>query len=876
MSDAPPLDVLVPGFRLSSIIGSGSFGTVYLATQEDLGREVAIKVLNAVLGDVSARRRFQREAQALAKMHHPNLVQVYAYHDDDAWAWLAMEWIDGGTLRDRLRNPGCPRQLSLPDVRRLAGDLFSALAALHGAQLVHRDVKPANILYRSSGEALLGDLGLVLDWRQDVTRLTRDGGMMGTLPYIAPEAYCEGGMTTGTDLYAAGITIYEALTGKHPTNHGPIPGSFRPADPRLSRPDTPAELGDLVMELLEPEPRRRPGSAREVLRRLQAGRSTGRRIPVTPASPPSPSPSASRSLVGRLAAVALVGVVAWLGLGLRERLAPRNVTLDIHATCRGGLVRAPLAAPGLILCVFNAPGPLVGCFEGRSTGTDTIFELAGLAPGTVYRVQLMAGSSSSKLIGEGGFATPAEVIILGVDQTVPPRLWLKVTPPAQARLEGQSHATQIGPGGGNVPWTPGPDPAAPPMLEFTFDDGNRARLRLTLPPHAAASLDSRSLPLGIMVKSLQSRLIDSEGPLTAEAWLKKVRPQWVALSVGRDGEPASPSVAAELSRAGLRTAFLVHPSASPESAPERRWFSEIETSAPRSIVVIDPKWLHSNFDGDQGPAALERVARWRDWITAEHPDLEFIVPAPLAGYLLGIGIEPLAGPWGKTLGALNDVEWVRQAENLEWLDVWKTIKRKFDTAGAPTMKLRSAWIPPSNEVSRLLSPVDPFNFARIAMVARASLPDAITVFALEDLLDSHASNTGKAPKLTKVWDELERTARTLSGVRFDRFLPLRGAELPRLTGPPGAAGISFSGGGRRVHVLFGSGRSLKAQFWPARPGRLSIPHPHLQQTPAERTVDSTAPLDIDLQAGPAFFEEFTPLQIHVMAGSVPVTIIPPP
>jgi serine/threonine protein kinase len=201
-------------FRILRLLGAGATSQVYWATDTLLGHDVALKLLtigsttSAVGAERVAYQRFAREAEAVGRLRHPNIVGLF---DADAAAGMfVLERMPGGTLAERLANHGAlPPRL----VRRLALDLLSALAAAHGHGLVHRDVKPANILFDEAGNAKLADFGAahLADFGQ-----TQTGGLMGTLAYMSPEQISGANIGPRADLYAAGVTLFEALTGRLP------------------------------------------------------------------------------------------------------------------------------------------------------------------------------------------------------------------------------------------------------------------------------------------------------------------------------------------------------------------------------------------------------------------------------------------------------------------------------------------------------------------------------------------------------------------------------------------------------------------------------------------------------------------------------------
>ncbi|MEZ5177419.1 MAG: protein kinase [Acidimicrobiales bacterium] len=221
--------VLAGRYRLNAPIASGGMAQVWEATDDVLARRVAVKVLHPHLArDESFVRRFRAEAIAAARLAHPSIVSVYDTLADDGVNAIVMELVTGTTMRADLDQHG---PLALNAVLAIGTQVADALAAAHAAGLVHRDVKPANILLSADGRVLVADFGIAK--AAEGADLTSDGGMVGTAKYLAPEQI-EGGRIDGrTDLYALGVVLYEALTGaalrrRHRRRHGPGPPPPRP------------------------------------------------------------------------------------------------------------------------------------------------------------------------------------------------------------------------------------------------------------------------------------------------------------------------------------------------------------------------------------------------------------------------------------------------------------------------------------------------------------------------------------------------------------------------------------------------------------------------------------------------------------------------
>lgn len=268
---------LVEGrFRLAAPLGRGGMGEVWLADDLRLGRRVAVKFLPRGLDpdeDEESVARFHREAEVAAGLQHPGLVQVFDNGEQDGQLYLVMELLHGRNLRTVLREDG-----PLP-VRRaveLAAQTAEALSCAHRAGIVHRDVKPANLMLLPEGRVKVCDFGLA-GYLHSATGLTRSGVVMGTPDYMSPEQ-CRGrSVDERADLYALGCVLLALLTGQPPfPGHRAVwpllQDHMRTPPPRLSerRPGVPAALDGLVAELLAKDPADRPRFAAEVADRLRA------------------------------------------------------------------------------------------------------------------------------------------------------------------------------------------------------------------------------------------------------------------------------------------------------------------------------------------------------------------------------------------------------------------------------------------------------------------------------------------------------------------------------------------------------------------------------------------------------------------------------
>ncbi|MBX6342429.1 MAG: serine/threonine protein kinase, partial [Thermomicrobiaceae bacterium] len=204
--------LLAGRYRLTRRIGEGSFSETYLATDSALGRQVAVKVLREQYArDPRFVARFEREARAAAAVAHPNVVEVFDYGRDAQTLFIVMEWVDGSDLKHLIMERA---PLPIPEAVRLIREILRGLGAIHRAGIIHRDVKPQNVLLARDGTAKITDFGIArgaLD-----TGLTDTGMALGTAAYMAPEQASGQRLTPAADLYSAGVILYEMLTGRLP------------------------------------------------------------------------------------------------------------------------------------------------------------------------------------------------------------------------------------------------------------------------------------------------------------------------------------------------------------------------------------------------------------------------------------------------------------------------------------------------------------------------------------------------------------------------------------------------------------------------------------------------------------------------------------
>ena len=249
--------VLAGRYELGRLLGTGGTARVRAAHDLVLDRPVAVKVLADDLVDPAARQRFVREARTSARFVHPHAVSVYDAGEADGSLYLVMELVAGRSLADRLRTEG---PLPIPDALAVADRVLDALGAAHAAGIVHRDVKPGNVLLGDDGAVKLADFGIAKRLDELGPDLTQTGQLVGTPRYLAPEQVVGEQATPATDLYATGVVLYEMLAGAPPFDAGtplataiahrddPVP------DVRAARPDVPAAVATALARAMAKRP----------------------------------------------------------------------------------------------------------------------------------------------------------------------------------------------------------------------------------------------------------------------------------------------------------------------------------------------------------------------------------------------------------------------------------------------------------------------------------------------------------------------------------------------------------------------------------------------------------------------------------------------
>jgi eukaryotic-like serine/threonine-protein kinase len=387
-------------YRITEQIGAGGMGVVYRAYDERLERTVAIKVLppNLLEGE-AAKKRFRREALALARINHPNIATLYDVGSENSTDYLVLEDIPGLTLEERIHTGPLP----VAEVLSLANQICEGLAAAHDRGIIHRDLKPGNMCLTPDGRLKILDFGLAERAAAPsqvgaTVTTTQIQEMSGTVPYMAPEQLQGQPADPRSDLWAVGAVLYELSCGRRP-----FPGKVstaiaadiihkQPATPRSLRPEIPLGLEQVILKCLEKDPANRYVSAREVLEDLETpstGSSQSRTAPVPG------SPSETRSM--EIAHVLFMDIVSYSTLPMDEQ---ERILCDLQETVRSNreftaaqledrLIRLP-TGDGMALVFFrDAEAPVRCALElARRLGEHhpTLKLRMGINSGPVYRV----------------------------------------------------------------------------------------------------------------------------------------------------------------------------------------------------------------------------------------------------------------------------------------------------------------------------------------------------------------------------------------------------------------------------------------------------------------------------------------------------------
>jgi serine/threonine-protein kinase len=365
------------GCRIEAVAGRGGMGVVYRATELRLGRPVALKLLGGDRGtDPDFRERFERESRMAAAIDHPNVIPVYAAGEEDGRLYLVMRYVAGTDLHALLRRE---RSLAPDRAADIVAQIAGALDAAHAAGLVHRDVKPGNVLL-AGAHAYLSDFGLTRRIGSD-TELTAEGQWIGTVDYCSPEQLQGERTDARSDVYALGCVLFAALTGQTPLGRGTVPSTMmahlHDEPPRISAFGAPREFDRVVWRALAKDPEDRYPSAGDLGR---AALAAARGEPVTesersvargPAAPATVAPTGNGHTAATVAAAAPAPAdPPTEALTAHTRAAPVDAAeappprVRLHRPSRGRVAAAGLAA----VAALAALGVLLSAILGGTGG----------------------------------------------------------------------------------------------------------------------------------------------------------------------------------------------------------------------------------------------------------------------------------------------------------------------------------------------------------------------------------------------------------------------------------------------------------------------------------------------------------------------------
>jgi serine/threonine-protein kinase len=390
-------DVVSGRYRLESHLGSGATSAVWRARDLDLGRVVALKALLGAGVDPQLAGRFEREGQILGRLSHPNVVPVFATGNDGGRPYLVMAFVDGKSF-DQVLAEG---PMAVDDALDLAADVAAGLAAAHRAGVVHRDVKPANIVCGNDGVPRLVDFGIAR--ADDLTAMTRADSVLGTASYLSPEQARGEVPGPASDVYALGCVLYEALTGSPPfRGDSPLSVAYKhvhdvPVAVRSLRPEVPAAVEAVVLRALAKLPADRYAGGADLeadLRRARQGEAPADATAATEAL--APVPSDATMVMPAVAATAPMEVIDPSPLADAEPRSPHPWGIA------AGAVAAAVIVIALLIGSLGGGGgdTPAGATDDSTTTTTTAVTIAVTVP-TTLPVQVHLPPGKAKKHGHG-------------------------------------------------------------------------------------------------------------------------------------------------------------------------------------------------------------------------------------------------------------------------------------------------------------------------------------------------------------------------------------------------------------------------------------------------------------------------------------------
>ncbi len=539
-------------YQVRSRIARGGMATVYLATDLRLERRVALKIMHGHLADDNTfKTRFVQEARSAARLAHPNVVNVFDQGQDADMAYLVMEYLPGITLRDLLKDY---KRLTAEQTVDIMDAVLSGLAAAHKAGIVHRDVKPENVLLADDGRIKLSDFGLA---RAASANTATGQALLGTIAYLSPELVTRGVADARSDIYAVGIMMYEMLTGEQPyVGEAPMQIAYQHANdsvpaPSSKNPAVPAEIDELVAWATSRDPDERPRDAREMLDRLREIEPGIRasHLPITTQAT-MVLPDVSAMTAGATADTQVLGGAALVATATHE-------TSDVDDTAALSTSAARRRRRGYWLFA------LVLLLTGLAAGTGWYF---GAGPGsfaTVPNTSTLAPDVATAALQEAGFVVEPSS---RTDPVVPQGQVADTDPPGGSQAQRGSTVTLY--------VSEGPEILEVPAVIGTPEDAAREALDAFTVAEAATQQFSAEVETGFVIAAL-----DADGAALGATYPERGAITLV-VSVGRvppvEGLPVG-DAEARLDAAGLEVEFaepIFHNEVAKDSVVTADWLND--------------------------------------------------------------------------------------------------------------------------------------------------------------------------------------------------------------------------------------------------------------------------------------------------------------